>query len=66
MNDYNLMPDICTVVRRGDFTLRIMAYRKLTQDEAFKAAYQYLRENHKKRFPVKGSAIFCIPIGIDG
>lgn len=66
MDNYDLVPNVCTIVRRGDFTLRIMAYRKLTQDEAFKAAYQYLRENRMKRFPAKGTAIFCIPIGIDG
>ena len=56
--DKEVMPNIPHEVKNKDFTLRIMAYKKLSEAELRAVAYGWLRASGKKKFPTKGTVTF--------
>ena len=63
MDDYLPAPDIVNVVRQGNFTLYVYAYRTLTREELLICAANWLKQCRRKRFPRKGSAKFITTFG---
>lgn len=49
------MPDVKTVVRVGELTIEIFAYRSLSADECRAAIRSYLRANSQSRLPDTGT-----------
>ncbi len=56
-------PNVVTVIKIGDFTLRAYAYRKLTESECKFALRQYLRKFKLKSIPKSGSGKIITIIG---
>jgi hypothetical protein len=49
-----MIPNVVTEHKIGEFTLRILAYRKLTKNEIAISKSMYLRQKRRKAFPKEG------------
>lgn len=59
------LPTVENIVRCGNFTLYVYAYRSLTPAELKQAAALYLSENRLAGFPSAGAAKLFTVLGID-
>ena len=58
-------PNIENILRIGDFTIRIIAYRSLTLAECKSVAANWLKSNRRKSFPKSGSVTCITTYGFD-
>lgn len=65
MPDQIPSPNVKNTVCVGDFTLYVYAYRTLTKPELRYAAYEWLRQTKKRKFPAAGEAKMLTTIGFD-
>ena len=65
MQDQIPSPNIKNAVRVGDFTLYVYAYRKLTDAELRRCAYEWLRQTKERKFPKSGEASLFTILGYD-
>ena len=65
MDNYAERPSVLNLVRQGNFTLRIYAYRKITRNEALYFLAQYLSQNRLKSIPKTGNAEMWVNVGFD-
>lgn len=65
MDSYAARPPVLNVVRQGNFTLQIYAYRKITRNEALYFLGQYLSQNRLKKVPKTGAAEMWVNVGFD-
>lgn len=56
-------PTVRNVLKHGNFTLNIMAYRKLTEQELNMVAREVMRQNNLKRLPNTGTLTAYTSIG---
>ena len=47
-------PNIVNIFKKGDFTLKILAYRTLTRSEILEITASFLRSKRLKRIPKSG------------
>ena len=59
-------PDVVTIIPNKKFTLKVFAYRALTDREKVMVAREYLKQTKQSAPPTSGSATFYTTIGHDG
>lgn len=57
------IPSVKTIVKIGNFTMNVYAYRSLTEAECRLAVSMYKRKKHIKKLPATGSVDFITTIG---
>lgn len=65
MSDKVPFPSVKTVVKVGNFTLNVYAYRLLTKTESKLALKMYMKKRHLNRLPASGSAEIVTLFGSD-
>lgn len=58
-------PNVATIIPNKKFTLKVMAYRALTDSEKVMVAREYLKQTKRNAPPTSGSATFYTTIGQD-
>ena len=59
-------PNVVTIIPNKKFTLKVFAYRALTDREKVMVAREYLKQTKQSAPPTSGSADFYTTIGHDG
>lgn len=65
MSDHTPVPNVKNIVRAGDFTLYVYAFRRLTEGELKQSAARWLHENKRRTFPKTGEASMITVYGFD-
>lgn len=65
MDDHIRKPSVENILRQGDFSLHIFAYRELTREEILRCGSLYLMQSGRKAFPKTGNDVFMTTIGFD-
>ena len=65
MSDHIPVPSVKNIVRVGDFTLYVYAFRPLTECELKCSASQWLKETKRRSFPKSGEASVFTIYGFD-
>lgn len=65
MSDSIPSPTVLTLIRSGRFTVRIYAYRLLTQRESMMVLSNYMRQKRIRSLPSHGSVSIYTQIGSD-
>lgn len=65
MSDHIPVPNVKNIVRAGDFTLYVYAFRPLTEYELKCSASQWLKETKRRSFPKSGEASVFTIYGFD-
>lgn len=58
MGDKIPLPSVPNLVRQGNFTLHVYAYRTMTQSELRWAVSEYMRRKRLRKLPASGSDRF--------
>ena len=59
-------PNVVNIVRQGNFELKVLAYRKMSQTELLQAVACYLKTKKCRTLPKSGSDTLVTIIGHDG
>ena len=59
-------PNVVNVLKQGEFTLNVVAYRTLNRNEILMAAGEYLKRKKLRTLPKHGTDTIVTTIGHDG
>lgn len=65
MSDHAPVPNVKNIMRVGDFTLYVYAFRRLSERELRQSAARWLQENRRRTFPKTGEASMITIYGFD-
>lgn len=61
-----IKPNVVNKLKKGNFTLNVLAYRSLNKTELMQAAAVYLRSSKRKSLPKNGEVTVISTIGLNG